>query len=56
VAENHKSSQRHEEQQGPASLQVGGPSAGYSLKELGQPIHSQNAEAVMKAKQQNKEQ
>lgn len=37
---------RHEEQQGPASLQVEGPSAGYSLEELGQPVHSQNAEEV----------
>jgi len=26
---------------------VEGPSAGYSLKELGQPVHSQNAEETM---------
>lgn len=37
----------HQEQQGPASLQVGGPGAGYSLKDLGQPTQSQNAEEVM---------
>ncbi|HYF91083.1 MAG TPA: hypothetical protein VD969_02430 [Symbiobacteriaceae bacterium] len=38
---------RHEEQQGPAGFQVEGPSAGYSLEELGQPARSQNAREVM---------
>ncbi|HWI51338.1 MAG TPA: hypothetical protein VNT01_04275, partial [Symbiobacteriaceae bacterium] len=38
---------RHEEGQGPAGFQAGGPAAGYSLAELGQPTGSQNAEEVM---------
>jgi hypothetical protein len=41
------SSKRHEEGQGPASLHQQGPAAGASLKDLGQPTRSQNADAVM---------
>lgn len=53
--EKSRRNQRHEEQQGPASLRVEGPSAGYTLKELGQPIHSQNAQETMpKQKRQTK--
>lgn len=44
---NQNPDQRHEEGQGPASLQQSGPAAGYSLKELGQPTRSQNADEVM---------
>lgn len=40
-------SKRHQEQQGPASLQVEGPSAGYTLEELGQPTRSDNAHETM---------
>jgi hypothetical protein len=38
---------RHEQEQGPASMKTEGPSAGHTLKELGQPIHSQNAAETM---------
>lgn len=39
---------RHEEGQGTSSLQTGGPVAGHTLEELGQPTRSQNADEVMK--------
>lgn len=47
VAEKRQGDPQHEEQQGPASMKTEGPSAGYTLKELGQPIHSKNAQETM---------
>lgn len=37
-----KGDPRHEQQQGPASLQQEGPAAGHTLKDLGQPVQTTN--------------
>lgn len=38
---------RHEEGQGPAGFQAGGPASGSSLKDLQQPTVAQNSDEVM---------
>lgn len=53
VEQRHGGDPQHQEQQGPASLKQEGPGAGYSLKDLGQPVRTTNG--VSKVRQDQKQ-